>query len=179
VNSKKNVLVTIGIIMFVMLLFLIINITVNLRNFGFQSADTKAQLIAQSVKNGLTAHMVNGIMDKNDLDFVLSIVLDTKEEYDRARDLLPLIEDYANTAKPEIVSKKLMQILEKSAFTDLLTTLFNRKYLETYIDSTLYAGEYKNKQQDFWKYIKQTDIALYEAKQTGRNKVVRYTENMV
>jgi len=66
VNSKKNVLVTIGIIMFVMLLFLIINITVNLRNFGFQSADTKAQLIAQSVKNGLTAHMVNGIMDKRD-----------------------------------------------------------------------------------------------------------------
>ena len=217
----------------------------------------------------------------NDLDFVLSIILDTKEEYDRVRDLLPLIEDYVNTAKPEIVSKKLMQILEKSAFTDPLTTLFNRKYLETYIDTTLYAGAYKNKpcglmmvdidffklindnyghdvgdiaiktisntlldvvsdkgivvrfggeefivvlpdsndeeilntaeevriafsqqkiqagketfsktvsigvslfpnkQQDFWKYIKQTDIALYEAKQTGRNKVVRYTENMV
>ncbi|MEA2050179.1 MAG: GGDEF domain-containing protein [Campylobacterota bacterium] len=216
----------------------------------------------------------------NDLDFIVSIILDTKEEHDRTRGLLPFIKDYVDTAKPEIVSKKLMQILEKNAQTDPLTNLFNRKYLEKYIDANLYNGALKNvpcglmmvdidffklindnyghdigdiaiktisntlidvvsdkdvvirfggeefivvitdcteekliqvaediriafSQQkiqagaetfsktvsigvslfpnisyDFWKYVKQSDIALYEAKQTGRNKVVKFQDGM-
>ena len=216
----------------------------------------------------------------NDLDFIVSIVSDTQEEQDKIRKLLPFIQDYVDTAKPEIVSKKLMQILEKNANTDPLTQLYNRKYLETFIDKTLYSGELKNTacglmmvdidffklindnyghdigdiaiktiantlvdvttesdivirfggeefiviladcneeklskmaediriafsqqkiqansetfsktisigtslfpntNEQFWKYIKQCDIALYEAKQTGRNKVVRYLEGM-
>ena len=216
----------------------------------------------------------------NDLDFIVSFVSDTEEEHERVRDMLPLIKDYVDTAKPEIVSKKLMQILEKNAQTDPLTGLYNRKYLEKFIDTSLYHGKFKgkpcgvmmvdidffklindnyghdigdiaiktisntlidtvsendviirfggeefiaiitdtteermvqvaeeiriafsqqkiqanneefsktvsigcayfeNKQQNFWKYVKQSDIALYEAKQTGRNKVVKYTEGM-
>ena len=216
----------------------------------------------------------------NDLDFILSIVSDTQDEHERIRNLLPFVKDYVDTAKPEIVSKKLMQILEKNANTDPLTGLYNRKYLENFIDRTLYKGVLKNipcglmmvdidffklindnyghdvgdiaiktiantlidvvsnedviirfggeefiviltdsteeklsskaeeiriafsqqkiqassetfsktisigtslfpnTNEQFWKYIKQCDIALYEAKQTGRNKVVRYTESM-
>ena len=216
----------------------------------------------------------------NDLDFIISIVSDTNEEHERVRALLPLIQDYIDTAKPEIVSKKLMQVLERNAQTDPLTGLYNRKYLEKFIERTLYEGTYKNtacglmmvdidffklindnyghdigdiaiktiantlldvvrdtdvvirfggeefiviitdcteermieiaekiriafsQQQiqsnsesfsktvsigvalfpniskDFWKYVKQSDIALYEAKQTGRNKVVKFTESM-
>ncbi len=214
----------------------------------------------------------------NDLDFILSIVCDSVEEQERVRELLPLIQDYVDSAKPEIVSKKLMQILERSAQTDALTGLYNRKFLEKYIDNTLYAsmkniqcgimmvdidffklindnyghdigdiaiktiantlmdvvngkdkiirfgGEefivvlidcdeerlhttaeeiriafsqqkiqansetfsktvsigtslFPNKDKSFWKYVKQSDIAMYNAKQTGRNKVVRYSEN--
>ena len=216
----------------------------------------------------------------NDLDFIVSIVTETQEEHDRIRGLLPFINDYVGSSKPEIVSKKLMQILEKNAQTDPLTNLYNRKYLEKYIDGQLYNGKYKNipcglmmvdidffklindnyghdigdiaiktiantltdttgtedvvirfggeefivivtncdevrmlqvaediriafSQQkiqanseefsktvsigaslfpntktNFWKYVKQSDIALYEAKQTGRNKVVKYVEGM-
>jgi len=216
----------------------------------------------------------------NDLDFIVSFVADTKEEHDRIRDLLPFIQDYVDTAKPEIVSKKLMQVLERNAQTDPLTGLYNRKYLEKYIDSTLYDGALKNvpcgvmmvdidffklindnyghdigdiaiktiantlrdvtsdddvvirfggeefivivtncdeermikvaediriafsqqkiqanseefsktvsigcslfpnTNKGFWKYVKQSDIALYEAKQTGRNKVVKFVEGM-
>ena len=216
----------------------------------------------------------------NDLDFIVSIVTDTQVEHDRVRALLPFINDYVDSSKPEIVSKKLMQILEKSASTDPLTNLYNRKFLEKYIDGTLYNGQYKNvpcglmmvdidyfklindnyghdigdiaikaisntlidvvaetdiiirfggeefivvlndcneeklqskaeeiriafsqqkiqaksetfsktvsigtslfpnKDKSFWKYVKQTDIALYQAKHHGRNQVVRYKEGM-
>jgi len=215
----------------------------------------------------------------NDLDFILSIVCETMEEQERVRELLPFIQDYVDSAKPEIVSKKLMQILERSAQTDALTGLYNRKFLERYIDNTLYnamknipcgimmvdidffklindnyghdigdiaiktiantlmdvvdskdivirfGGEefivvlidcseerllstaeeiriafsqqkiqanseifsktvsigvslFPNKDKSFWKYVKQSDIALYKAKQTGRNKVVRYDDSL-
>ena len=216
----------------------------------------------------------------NDLDFILSIVSNDNEEHERVRALIPLIQDYVDAAKPEIVSKKLMQVLETSAQTDPLTGLFNRKFLESYIDGTLYKGKYNNipcgvmmvdidlfklindnyghdigdiaiktisntlldvitqddvvirfggeefivivsncteerlqelaeniriafsqqkiqagneefsktvsigtamfpnKEKNFWKYVKQSDIALYSAKQTGRNKVVRYHDSM-
>ncbi|RLA80552.1 MAG: GGDEF domain-containing protein, partial [Epsilonproteobacteria bacterium] len=216
----------------------------------------------------------------NDLDFIVSIVCETEKENNRIRDLLPLIKDYVDTAKPEIVSKKLMQILERSAQTDPLTQLYNRKYLEKYIDNTLYDGALKgvpcgvmmvdidffklindnyghdigdiaiktiantlidvtsekdvvirfggeefiviitdctsermikvaeeiriafsqqkiqanseefsktcsigcalfpNIKQNFWKFVKQSDIAMYNAKQTGRNKVIEYEEGM-
>ncbi len=66
----------------------------------------------------------------NDLDFIVSIVIDTEEEHQRVRDLLPSLQDYIDTAKPEIVSKKLMYKLELTARTDPLTGLYNRKYLE-------------------------------------------------
>jgi len=70
----------------------------------------------------------------NDMDFVININLQTAEELERVREQLPQIKDYIEAAKPEIVSKKLMQVLEKSARTDPLTGLFNRKFLEESIE---------------------------------------------
>lgn len=209
------------------------------------------------------------------------MVFETEEEHTQARELLPFIQDYIDAAKPEIVSKKLMQILERNAQTDPLTGLFNRKYLEKYIDNSLYKGKFKgvpcgvmmvdidffklindnyghdigdiaiktiantlidvtdqdkdivirfggeefivvvtdvtperavevaekiriafsqqkiqagaetfsktvsvgvsyfeNKDKSFWKSVKQSDIAMYEAKHTGRDKVVLFKEGM-
>jgi len=37
---------------------------------------------------------------------------------------------------------------------------------------------FPNKQANFWKFVKQSDVALYEAKQTGRNKVIKYTNDL-
>ena len=214
------------------------------------------------------------------MDFIVSIVCDSLKEQEDIRAKLPFIQDYVDSAKSEIVSKKLMQILEKNAQTDPLTGLYNRKFLEKYIDNVLYDGPLKgmpcgilmvdidffklindnyghdigdiaiktiantlvdvvdeqdkvirfggeefivvlvdcseerlqnvaqeiriafsqqqiqannetftktcsigtslfpNKDRSFWKYVKQSDIALYKAKQTGRNKVVRYDETI-
>ena len=286
----------------------------NIKDFNFIEADTTNkktevvyihnELICDPVSNGCRADRTNTLVDScqfanvcetmkedkyylcipysisNDMDFIISFVFDTQEEHDRTRELLPFIKDYVDAAKPEIVSKKLMQILERNASTDALTGLYNRKYLENFLDKFLYTGPYKNitcgvmmvdidffkqindnyghdvgdiaiktisntlkdvvspsdvvirfggeefivilincteeklqevaeeiriafsqqkiqagaetfsktisigtalfpnKQHDFWKYVKQSDIALYSAKQNGRNQVVRYQEGM-
>jgi hypothetical protein len=65
-DTKKSIFTTIGLIMVIMFVAMIINITINLRDFGIDSVKTKAHLVAQSVKNGLTAHMVNGMMSNRD-----------------------------------------------------------------------------------------------------------------
>ena len=70
VESNKNIFTSITIVMLVLFIAMIINITINLGDFGFNSAKTKAELVAESVKNGLTAHMVNGMMQN--IDFFLN-----------------------------------------------------------------------------------------------------------
>ena len=65
----------------------------------------------------------------NEIGIVLSIIT-TQDECSAVHKCIPLIQDYIDAAKPEIVSKKMTQILEMSARTDPLTGLYNRKYLE-------------------------------------------------
>lgn len=80
----------------------------------------------------------------NDLDFIINFNCDKEEEHSRVVSLLPKVKDYVDTAKPEIVSKKLMQILEKSARTDALTGLYNRKYLEESVESIVSQSKRAN-----------------------------------
>ena len=67
----------------------------------------------------------------NEISLVLSIIVDGgEEEAKEVHKQIPLIQDYIDAAKPEIVSKKMTEVLEKSARTDGLTGLYNRKFLE-------------------------------------------------
>ncbi|MEO1953258.1 MAG: GGDEF domain-containing protein [Campylobacterales bacterium] len=66
----------------------------------------------------------------NELNIVLSIIVSGEEEAKEVHKQIPLIQDYIDAAKPEIVSKKMTEVLEKSARTDALTGLYNRKFLE-------------------------------------------------
>lgn len=70
----------------------------------------------------------------NELDLIVSIYTDSVKETQRIREIIPYIQDYIDSAKTVIVSKKLMNILELNARTDPLTGLYNRKYLDDSID---------------------------------------------
>jgi diguanylate cyclase (GGDEF)-like protein len=73
----------------------------------------------------------------NDFDIIISIVTDTQEEYARIHTIIHFIDDYIDSAKTEFVSKKLMHQLQEQSRRDPLTNLYNRKYLEEFIDEAM------------------------------------------
>ncbi len=73
----------------------------------------------------------------NELNLIISIVTKNTQESLRVRSLMGLIEDYVTTAQPAIVSKKLMQILNKMARVDQLTGMYNRKYLDEFAETAI------------------------------------------
>lgn len=73
----------------------------------------------------------------NDLELLLSIWADSTQELSFIKEQLPKIQNYIDAARPELVSKNLTQILKISSTTDALTSLYNRKYLDEYIEKAL------------------------------------------
>lgn len=68
-------------IVFLMLIGLtaatITNVALNFRDYGYNNAIEKSKMTAEIVRDGLTAHMVNGIMDKR--DFFLGNIANIKD----------------------------------------------------------------------------------------------------
>jgi len=73
----------------------------------------------------------------HELNLIVSIVTRSEEESQRIRKNIYLIEDYISTARPAIVSRKLMQILKEVARVDQLTGMYNRKYLDEFADKMI------------------------------------------
>ena len=73
----------------------------------------------------------------NDFELLLSITASSSEDLELIKSKLPHIQNYIDAARPELVSKNLMQILKISSTTDALTGLYNRKYLDEYIEKAL------------------------------------------
>ncbi len=71
-SSNKKVLLVATLMLLGLAAATIINIAINFRSYAFQSAEDKARLTASIVRDGLTAHMINGIMDKR-LDFLKNV----------------------------------------------------------------------------------------------------------
>lgn len=73
----------------------------------------------------------------NDLTLVLTIVTKTKKETSYVRTIMSDIEDYITTARSAIVSKKLMQMLNQMARIDQLTGMYNRKFLDEFVEISI------------------------------------------
>jgi len=82
-------------------------------------------------------HICTPYTISNDLTLILTITTKTKEETDRVRTIMSDIEDYITTARPAIVSKKLMQMLNLMARVDQLTGMYNRKFLDEFADVSI------------------------------------------
>ncbi len=65
-RTKLKLLFIVAIMLLGLTTATIINISLNFRDYSINSATQKAKLTATIVKDGLTAHMVNGIMDKRE-----------------------------------------------------------------------------------------------------------------
>lgn len=63
-TTKSRLLLIVTIMLLGLTAATIVNISLNFREYSINSAVEKSQMAANIVKDGLTAHMVNGIMDK-------------------------------------------------------------------------------------------------------------------
>jgi diguanylate cyclase (GGDEF)-like protein len=63
-TTKSRLLVIVTFMLLGLAAATIINVSLNFRDYSINSAIEKSQMAANIVKDGLTAHMVNGIMDK-------------------------------------------------------------------------------------------------------------------
>ena len=65
---------------------------------------------------------------------LLHIKCDSKEEIEDIKENIAIIKNYFNIAQPVLESKLLMNILKDSSLKDSLTGLYNRRYLDEFID---------------------------------------------
>lgn len=63
-GTRQKITLILSGLFLVFFIAMVILISLNFRDFGVKSAEKRAMLTAEVVKSGLTAHMVNGIMDK-------------------------------------------------------------------------------------------------------------------
>jgi diguanylate cyclase (GGDEF)-like protein len=63
-RTKSKLLLFVALMLLGLGIATIINVSLNFRDYSIKSAVQKATMAAAIVKDGLTAHMVNGIMDK-------------------------------------------------------------------------------------------------------------------
>lgn len=82
-------------------------------------------------------HICTPYTISNNLTLVLTIVTKTKEDTSYVRTIMSDIEDYITTARPAIVSKKLMQMLNQMARNDQLTGMYNRKFLDEFVEVSI------------------------------------------
>lgn len=123
----------------------------NVHEYGCRADRTNTKVdssqfnhVCKAFENKDLYHICVPYSISNDLDFIISIVSQNKQEHDKVIQQLDSIEDYMNASRPEIVSKKLLQTLHESARTDQLTKMYNRKFLEEYITKSFIQAKRAN-----------------------------------
>lgn len=88
-------------------------------------------------KEDESEHICTPYTISNDLMLILTIATSNTEQTEYVRSIMSDVEDYITTARPAIVSKKLMQTLNQMARVDQLTGMYNRKFLDEFADVSI------------------------------------------
>ncbi|MBL4692576.1 MAG: GGDEF domain-containing protein, partial [Magnetovibrio sp.] len=88
-------------------------------------------------------HVCSPMMLSGHIGGVLQLVMTEEEAQSRTR-IAQMAQIYLNQAAPVIEARQLMQSLKETAMRDPMTGLYNRRFLEDYIDSML-AGLLRQK----------------------------------
>lgn len=65
-ESRFKLLSAVAVLLLILTTATIINVAVNFRTYGIEGAKDKAYMAANLIRDGLTSHMVNTVMDKRD-----------------------------------------------------------------------------------------------------------------
>ncbi len=76
-NTNRKILFIVALMLIGLAVATITNVALNFRDYGYNNAIEKSKMTAEIVRDGLTAHMVNGIMDKR--EFFLSNIANIKD----------------------------------------------------------------------------------------------------
>ncbi|MDP3466319.1 MAG: GGDEF domain-containing protein [Sulfuricurvum sp.] len=76
-NTNRRILFIVALMLIGLAIATITNVALNFRDYGYNNAIEKSKMTAEIVRDGLTAHMVNGIMDKR--EFFLSNIANIKD----------------------------------------------------------------------------------------------------
>lgn len=79
-NTNKKILLIVALMLIGLAAATIINVAINFRDYAYDNAIEKSKMTAGIVRDGLTAHMVNGIMDKR--EFFLRNIANSKDVED-------------------------------------------------------------------------------------------------
>ncbi len=125
-NAKQKTTLILTVVFIALFIAIISIFSLNLREVGLKNAEDKARLTAKMVKDGLTAHMVSGVMDNR--EFFLSNIEQTENLKDlwviRAQSV---IEQYGKGFNNEIPRDKVDKHVlragkEKAVINDNLTS---------------------------------------------------------
>jgi GGDEF domain-containing protein len=75
-------------------------------------------------------HYCISVEISKNVNLIINFVCDTNEELEQLKEQISYIKSYINESIPSIEVKLLMNALQESAFTDGLTGLYNRKFLD-------------------------------------------------
>ncbi|MEA3370548.1 MAG: GGDEF domain-containing protein, partial [Campylobacterota bacterium] len=122
------------------------------------------------------------INDENSL--VISIAEMDSEELTRVNTLIPSIRNYLEAAKPVIESKILMDRLRDTSLRDGMTGLYNRRFLDEFIDQVMNQAKRENETYsvlmldvDFFKKVNDTyghdigDMVIVEIGKVLKNNI--------
>ncbi len=79
-------------------------------------------------------HICIPISMSGQIGIVINMVFESEEELEEKKGHIPYILNYANEAAPVLETKRLMQMLKESSLKDAMTGLYNRRFLDEYVE---------------------------------------------